>query len=61
MSDTRQVIAVAGVGDLGKYICEELLASDEFTAIVLSRGVRRPNLHDDLAIPRIETLTFPLT
>ena len=58
MPDNRQVIAVAGVGDLGKYICEELLTSDDFTVIVLSRRVRRPNLHDDLTIPRIRTLTF---
>lgn len=52
MPNTGQVIAVAGVGDLGKYICEELLASDKFTVIVLSRGVSRPNLHGDLVIPR---------
>ena len=35
----RQVIAVAGVGDLGKYICEELQASEDFDVIALSRKV----------------------
>ncbi|KAL9638264.1 MAG: hypothetical protein Q9164_001667 [Protoblastenia rupestris] len=39
MSTTRQTIAVAGVGDLGKYICEELLASPHFDIIVLTRSV----------------------
>ena len=60
MPNTREVIAVAGVGDLGKYICEELVASDQFDVIVLSRGVSRPK-------PRISLhyflgkspLTFP--
>ena len=35
----RQVILVAGMGDLGKYICEELDASDCFDVAVLSRMV----------------------
>ncbi|KAK3172577.1 hypothetical protein OEA41_005901 [Lepraria neglecta] len=39
MPRTRQTIAVAGVGDLGKYICEELLTSSDFSVIVLSRVV----------------------
>ncbi|KAL9130664.1 MAG: hypothetical protein Q9217_001191 [Psora testacea] len=38
MSLPRQVIAVAGVGDLGRYICEELLASPVFDVVVLTRS-----------------------
>ncbi|KAI4120889.1 MAG: hypothetical protein LQ338_006696 [Usnochroma carphineum] len=34
----RKVVALAGVGDLGKYVCEELLASPDFDVVVLSRG-----------------------
>ncbi|KAL8786520.1 MAG: hypothetical protein Q9213_002747 [Squamulea squamosa] len=37
MADNRQVIAVAGVGHLGRYICEELLASPDFKVIILAR------------------------
>ncbi|KAL8878504.1 MAG: hypothetical protein Q9192_008438 [Flavoplaca navasiana] len=37
MASERQVIAVAGVGHLGRYICEELLAAPDFDVIVLSR------------------------
>lgn len=39
MVDGRQVVAVAGVGDLGRYVCEELLASPDFHVIVLTRQV----------------------
>lgn len=35
----KQVIAIAGVGGLGQYICEELSADDRFTVIVLTRQV----------------------
>lgn len=38
----RPVILCAGVGDLGKYTCEELLASSQFDVAVLSRRVHRP-------------------
>lgn len=38
MSTTPQTIALAGVGDLGKYICTALLASPHFNPIVLSRS-----------------------
>ncbi|KAL2049948.1 hypothetical protein ABVK25_009815 [Lepraria finkii] len=42
MPTTRpQTIALAGVGDLGKYTCEELLASPRFSVIVLSRGKQK--------------------
>ncbi|KAL9022862.1 MAG: hypothetical protein Q9180_008528, partial [Flavoplaca navasiana] len=37
MVGDRQIIAVAGVGHLGRYICEELLAAPDFDVIVLSR------------------------
>ena len=40
--DTRKVIAIAGAGDLGRYVCEELLWSSSFVPIVLSRGVSYP-------------------
>ena len=42
MAGDRQVIAVAGVGHLGRYICEELLAAPDFDIIVLSRQVSLP-------------------
>ncbi|MCJ1470878.1 hypothetical protein MMC07_009525 [Pseudocyphellaria aurata] len=38
MAVPRQVIALAGVGCLGKYVCEELLADDRFDVVVISRG-----------------------
>ena len=41
--DTRKVIAIAGAGDLGRYVCEEFLKSSSFVPIVLSRGVSSPN------------------
>lgn len=60
MPNTREIIAVAGVGDLGKYICEELVASDKFDVIVLSRGVSLPNLQSDFIIARKQpTDTIP--
>ena len=37
--DTRKVIAIAGAGDLGRYVCEEILGSSSFVPIILSRGV----------------------
>lgn len=40
MQNEKQVIALAGVGAVGKYFCEELLASDRFDIVVLSRSVR---------------------
>ena len=36
----NKVVAVAGVGNLGKYICEEVQAAGEFEVVVLSRKVR---------------------
>lgn len=33
------MIALAGVGDLGRYVCEELQASPHFNVIVLTRAV----------------------
>ncbi|KAI4222735.1 MAG: hypothetical protein L6R36_005939 [Xanthoria steineri] len=38
MADDRQVIAVAGAGHLGRYVCEELLASPDFRPVVLTRS-----------------------
>ncbi|KAL8957777.1 MAG: hypothetical protein Q9193_005037 [Seirophora villosa] len=37
MDMERQVIALAGVGHLGRYVCEELIASPDFDVIVLTR------------------------
>lgn len=39
MSPTCQVIALAGAGE-GRYVCEELLACRDFSAIILTRPVR---------------------
>ena len=44
MATTRQVIALAGVGDLGRYISEELLLSSHFDVVILTRGVCVPQL-----------------
>ena len=35
----RKVIAIAGAGDLGRYVCEALLESPSFAPIILTRGV----------------------
>lgn len=39
---TPEVIAIAGAGDLGRYVCEEILKSTSFVPVILSRGVRSP-------------------
>ena len=39
MPQDPQVVAVAGVGHLGRYVCEELLASPDFDVVVLTREV----------------------
>lgn len=39
MSKSKPVIALAGVGNLGRYVCEELNSSPHFDVVVLSRGV----------------------
>ena len=39
MPTTRKVIALAGVGDLGRYVSEELHASNHFDCVILTRGV----------------------
>ena len=36
------VIAVAGVGDLGKFICEELQKAEGLEPLVLTRSVLAP-------------------
>lgn len=41
MVKDRQTIALAGVGDLGRYVCEELLESSEFDIVVLTREVSK--------------------
>ena len=43
MPDTQQTIALAGVGSLGKYVYEELVKSDFYNVIVISRRVSPPN------------------
>ena len=35
----QEVIALAGAGDLGRYVCEEFLRCSDFVPIILSRGV----------------------
>ncbi|KAI4145783.1 MAG: hypothetical protein LQ341_002273 [Variospora aurantia] len=42
MTVSRQTIALAAVGSIGKFVCEELLSDDRFNVVVISRGVRRP-------------------
>ncbi|RFU34403.1 hypothetical protein B7463_g1944, partial [Scytalidium lignicola] len=37
MADSRQVIALCSVGNLGKYLCDELLADGRYAFIVISR------------------------
>ncbi|KAI4100216.1 MAG: hypothetical protein L6R37_005621 [Teloschistes peruensis] len=54
MSHSKPVIALAGVGNLGRYICEELLASPNFDVVVLSRGAPRKWLQD-LQVPFFTT------
>ncbi|KAL8773736.1 MAG: hypothetical protein Q9209_001504 [Squamulea sp. 1 TL-2023] len=38
MGDSRQTIALAAVGSMGKFVCEELLADKRFHVVVISRG-----------------------
>lgn len=38
---TRKVIALAGVGNLGRYVCEQLVSDDRFSVVLLSRQVYR--------------------
>ncbi|KAL8779761.1 MAG: hypothetical protein Q9213_006789 [Squamulea squamosa] len=38
MGDSRQTIALAAVGSMGKFVCEELLADKRFQVVVISRG-----------------------
>ncbi|KAL8931107.1 MAG: hypothetical protein Q9208_000211 [Pyrenodesmia sp. 3 TL-2023] len=38
MNPARQTIALAAVGSMGKFVCEELLADDRFDVVVISRG-----------------------
>lgn len=42
---SRQVIALAAVGCMGKYVCEELLKDDRFDVVVISRSVRIRSRH----------------
>lgn len=53
----REVIALAGAGDLGRYISEELLASRHFDLVILTRGVCvAPARHDKTETrPKFET------
>lgn len=54
-----EVVAVAGVGDLGRYVCEELLASPSFDVVVLTRQVSISIITSSL-ISRIYNATFTL-
>lgn len=42
MAPSRQTIALAAVGSMGKFVCEALLRDDRFDVVVISRGVRSP-------------------
>lgn len=39
MTASRQVIALCSVGNLGKYICDELLTDNRYDIVVISRQV----------------------
>lgn len=60
---TRKVIAIAGAGDLGRYICEEILKSLDFVPIILSRGVGSPKClrHALSRISSSQLINCPLT
>ncbi|KAL8749303.1 MAG: hypothetical protein Q9184_006862 [Pyrenodesmia sp. 2 TL-2023] len=51
----RQVIAIAGAGHLGKYVCEELLASPDFDVVVLTRQSANHNWLQSKHIPAFPT------
>lgn len=53
----REVIALAGVGNLGKYLCEELLSSSIYSVIVISRNVCH-ELFTHLVTKSFEKLTI---
>ncbi|KAL9059285.1 MAG: hypothetical protein Q9206_001561 [Seirophora lacunosa] len=38
MAPSRQTIALAAVGSMGKFVCEALLRDDRFDVVVISRG-----------------------
>ncbi|KAI4219121.1 MAG: hypothetical protein L6R36_008546 [Xanthoria steineri] len=38
MAPSPQTIALAAVGGMGKFVCEDLLADDRFNVVVISRG-----------------------
>ena len=63
MTPSGQVIALAAVGCMGKYVCEELLADDRFDVVVISRGVRSLHLlshHDNtLSSKKKSSITHP--
>lgn len=39
MGGPRPVVALAAIGNLGKFLCEELLADGRFDFVVLTRQV----------------------
>lgn len=39
LENKRSTVLLAAVGDLGKYLCEELLSDDRFDVEILSRKV----------------------
>ncbi|KAL8726070.1 MAG: hypothetical protein Q9166_006949 [cf. Caloplaca sp. 2 TL-2023] len=55
----RPLIALAGVGDLGRYVCEELVASSYFDVIVLSRRSSSPCVQAE-SPPWLTSLSIPL-
>ncbi|KAI4086738.1 MAG: hypothetical protein LQ344_007307 [Seirophora lacunosa] len=58
MDIERQVIALAGVGHLGRYVCEELIASPDFDVIVLTR---QRSQNDWLSSKAVRTFTTDYT
>ena len=62
-STKPQVIAVAGVGNLGKYICDELRKAPDFDVIVLTRKVpKNPPFSRAIALqtPFLPSVQTPL-
>ena len=44
MDGQRPVVALAAIGNLGKFVCEELIADGHFDFVVLTRQVSIPTL-----------------
>ncbi|PFH62476.1 hypothetical protein XA68_13378 [Ophiocordyceps unilateralis] len=47
MADTQQIIALCSVGNLGKYLCDELLADGRYKFFVISRQSNKAAFFQD--------------